>query len=132
MESEKYRVVIKETPLSKNVIHENITHSEMLKYYAEFRESEEFKVYVSENDSIWKLELGFEKGKAVASDIFTKQENTAPKATYGLPCSMSGLFMQFCTASPSRKENPVTLMHDIMQGIDVSKADLKLITNSNK
>lgn len=130
---EEYRVVIKETKKSQNIIHENLTHSEMLQYYAKYHKDApekvyQLKIYRRENNSMWAVETIFENGEIVQFKDLKKEDKTPiRKARYGLDESFdfNKLFKTlFVDSAPSRREDVVALVWDYATGEDLTKPKL--------
>ena len=129
---ELYRVVIKESKKSSNIIFENINHSEMLSYYDKYENAFQLKIYNSTDGGFWSIESIFENGEMVQfKDVVKDKSQKTTTESYGMgeDFSMAEFFERISAASPLRKENPISLLRDIIQGEDISKPKLKIVEN---
>lgn len=117
-----FRVAFKETPKSKYRIHENLSYTDMLKFFSIHKNVYEMKIYKSQDDSIWERDLFFINGK-LAKD----QSGSSTIRMETPPFSIIELFEKLANVAPSRKENLDQLTQDILAGEDISKPKLRLI-----
>jgi len=128
----EYRVVTKKTLNSGSIIFDNLTHSEMLEKYAEYKNDFSLKIYVKEENRFWEIESIYENGKMVSFKDIRRELKTEKVKPYGYPeTTFEEVFTQISTAAPSRKENIGSLLFDYIKGEEISKPKLTVL-KSNK
>ena len=123
-----YRVVIKETSNSKSLVHENLNYSEMLKYYAKYKNGFQLKIYQREDNGFWAIEAIFENGRMVQFQDLKKENKPPVERKYAEPIDLDKIMKAlFVDSAPSRREDVVSLVWDYATGEDLTKPKLKLL-----
>ncbi|OTW47650.1 hypothetical protein BK703_30695 [Bacillus thuringiensis serovar silo] len=117
-----FRVVYKKTSKSNLEIREELTMLQMGEYLENKKEYYELKIYQLNSNSMYEKALAYKNGELV-------RENEKVSFVKYPSFSISKLFETIQKVPPSRKENSVQLMYDLMKHEDVTKPKLNVIDN---
>lgn len=120
-----FRVVYKKTSKSNLEIREELTMLQMGEYLENKKEYYELKIYQLNSNSMYEKKLAYKNGELVRGE---KKASVVKYPSF----SIGKLFETIQKVPPSRKENSIQLMHDLIKGEDITKPNLNVIDNKKE
>ncbi|MDR4188103.1 hypothetical protein FO521_13605 [Bacillus pseudomycoides] len=120
-----FRVVYKKNSRSKLDIKEDLTMEQMGEYLNNKKEYHELKIYQLNSNSMYEKSLSYKNGELVKK----KDHKKEPQIT---PPSIEKMFELLQQVPPSRQEDPISLLYDLIKGEDITKPKLNVIDNKKE
>lgn len=120
-----FRVVYKKTSKSNLEIREELTMLQMGEYLENKTEYYELKIYQLNSNSMYEKKLAYKNGELVRG---VKKANAVKYPSF----SIGKLFEIIQKVPPSRKENSIQMMYDLIKGEDITKPNLNVIDNKKE
>ncbi|MED1107716.1 hypothetical protein [Bacillus paramycoides] len=117
-----FRVAYKKTLRSKLDIKENLTMDQMGEYLVNKQDYYELKIYQLNSNSMYEKALFYKNGELI-------RKKDSEKVIKNSPVSIGKMFELLQKTPPSRQEDKIGLLYDLIKGEDITKPKLDVIDN---